>query len=121
MAVLHGGTGDQHQQHRSQPPALVAVGDRDRRLGHRGLVRQAHVARHAHARLVGLGGVQRHPGDVIMPVDLGEVPQLPLGQLVDSRVEAQVARTRGQQAQAFPQALFVAGLDRTQECRGAVP
>ncbi len=119
-AVLEGGLGEQPQQDRPDPSALVVVEHRDRRLGNGRVVGQADVAGDADARVVRPGGVQRDPGHVVVVVDLGEVADLLVAELVQRRQEAPVARLRRQQGEPVAQPVLVVGPDRAHHDPGAV-
>src|SRR5262249_6407818 len=73
--------------------ALVIVGDRDRDLGHLGLVAQADEARDADAvPVAAVGGRHAAEREVVLAVDLGEVAQVRLREVLARREEAPVAR-----------------------------
>jgi len=92
---LPGGDGERRGQQTPQAPALSVVDHRDRCLGHRRQVVQAHEPRDSEARLCleVRRLARRDEGNVILAVDAREVVKRLVGQVRDATEEPAVPRT----------------------------
>ena len=103
------------QQHRGDAAVLVAIDDRDRRLGRSGLVATAHVASETDARRPLVVERDRDEGATVGAVDVHQEVEETIREVVGSVEEPQPSRL-GRQLQVPLRQLVAI---RRQQCRGS--
>ena len=114
-AVGDGARHEKLEKHRAQAYPLVVVDDGDRRLGYLRVLGVANVAGHSEPGMAGAVRVDRHPGEVVGVVDLGEVLQLAFVERRDRTEEAAVARLGREALQTIGEGGLVVGMYRTDQ------
>ena len=112
--------GEHGQEQRSDAGALVRIQHGDGELGDLRRLPQPHKPADAEPRPLRVGKVQHAPGDVVVPVDVGEVPELSVAQHGDGAEKTEAPRLGRKLAEPLRQPLAVGRHDRPERHRASV-